>query len=37
MSAATKYAAKKTLQELVPLNELSESSFKEIAPKILIE
>jgi formylglycine-generating enzyme required for sulfatase activity/CRP-like cAMP-binding protein/chromosome segregation ATPase len=37
MSAATKYAAKKNLQELVPLNELSESSFKEIAPKILIE
>lgn len=37
MSAATKYATKKNLQELVPLNELSESSFKEIAPKILIE
>jgi formylglycine-generating enzyme required for sulfatase activity/CRP-like cAMP-binding protein/rhodanese-related sulfurtransferase/chromosome segregation ATPase len=37
MSAATKHAVKKNLQELVPLNELSASSFKEIAPKILIE
>ena len=37
MSAATKHAVKKNLQELVPLNELSESSFKEIAPKIVIE
>jgi len=37
MSAATKHAVKKNLQELVPLNELSDSSFKEIAPKIVIE
>ena len=37
MSAATKHAAKKNLQELVPLNALSETSFTEIAPKIVIE
>jgi len=37
MSAATKHAAKKNLQELVPLNALSEASFTEIAPKIVIE
>jgi formylglycine-generating enzyme required for sulfatase activity/CRP-like cAMP-binding protein len=37
MSAATKHAAKKNLQELVPLNALSETSFTEIAPKIIIE
>ena len=37
MSAATKQAIKKNLQELVPLNALSETSFTEIAPKIVIE
>jgi formylglycine-generating enzyme required for sulfatase activity/CRP-like cAMP-binding protein/rhodanese-related sulfurtransferase/chromosome segregation ATPase len=37
MSAATKHAANKNLQELVPLNALSETSFTEIAPKIVIE
>lgn len=37
MNAATKRAAKKNLQELVPLNALSDTSFKEIARKILIE
>jgi formylglycine-generating enzyme required for sulfatase activity/CRP-like cAMP-binding protein/chromosome segregation ATPase len=37
MSAATKHVAKKNLQELVPLNALSEASFTEIAPKIVIE
>ncbi|MGB7931740.1 MAG: SUMF1/EgtB/PvdO family nonheme iron enzyme, partial [Gammaproteobacteria bacterium] len=37
MSAATKHVAKKNLQELVPLNALSETSFTEIAPKIVIE
>ena len=37
MSAATKQAVKKNLQELVPLNALSETSFTEIAPKIVIE
>jgi CRP-like cAMP-binding protein len=37
MSAATKHAAKKNLQELVPLNALSVTSFTEIAPKIVIE
>ena len=37
MSAATKHATKKNLQELVPLNALSDTSFKEIAGKIVIE
>ena len=37
MSAATKHTAKKNLQELVPLNALSEASFTDIAPKIVIE
>jgi formylglycine-generating enzyme required for sulfatase activity/CRP-like cAMP-binding protein/chromosome segregation ATPase len=37
MSAATKHAARKNLQELVPLNALSVTSFTEIAPKIVIE
>jgi formylglycine-generating enzyme required for sulfatase activity/CRP-like cAMP-binding protein/chromosome segregation ATPase len=37
MSTATKHAAKKNLQELVPLNALPDASFTEIAPKIVIE
>jgi formylglycine-generating enzyme required for sulfatase activity/CRP-like cAMP-binding protein/chromosome segregation ATPase len=37
MSAATKRAVKKSLQELVPLNALSDKSFAEIARKIAIE
>jgi formylglycine-generating enzyme required for sulfatase activity/CRP-like cAMP-binding protein len=37
MGAATKHAVKKNLQELVPLNALSETSFTEIARKIVIE
>jgi formylglycine-generating enzyme required for sulfatase activity/CRP-like cAMP-binding protein/rhodanese-related sulfurtransferase/chromosome segregation ATPase len=37
MSAATKHAAKKNLQNLVPLNALSEASFTEVSRKIVIE
>ena len=37
MSAATKHAVKKNLQELVPLNALSDTSFKDISRKIVIE
>jgi formylglycine-generating enzyme required for sulfatase activity/CRP-like cAMP-binding protein/chromosome segregation ATPase len=37
MNAATKHAVKKTLQQLVPLNALSDKSFTEISRKIVIE
>jgi CRP-like cAMP-binding protein len=37
MNAATKQAVKKNLQQLVPLNALSDKSFTEIARKIVIE
>ena len=34
MNAATKHAVKKTLQQLVPLNALSDKSFTEISRTI---